>query len=130
MKSRALILSLISVFSVGVIHFLGSRYELYYLISWYDSLNHFIAGIGIGALSMWILHSSLPHASYRGVHSLVWILSTTIFIGVAWEVFELHAGLIDLFPSRLFSYGVDTTKDLILDIFGAMVAYSLITKKK
>jgi uncharacterized membrane protein YjdF len=105
---------------MGALHYLGSRFDLYYLFNWYDIMMHLIGGIAIALLATWILEK-YNHATKAK------ILISVILIGIAWEVFEYFFG-IALLPKE--NYVSDTIIDMIMDTIGALIVISIFKLKK
>ena len=68
----------------------------------------------MGVLVVWFLN---PHDRSRPV--FVKVVLAILVLGVVWEIFEYVNDLIILGQN----YAFDTTKDLVLDLVGATVAY-------
>jgi hypothetical protein len=102
----ALILAVMTWFAVW--------YFLYWRFWWLDIPMHILGGMWAGLCAAWILKR-------RGNDfSLTWCLVFTLFVGIAWEVFEYSEGI--AFPQHL-SYPLDTVKDVFMALFGAALAY-------
>lgn len=124
---QTLIFSLVSVIVVGVLHFLGAHYDLYYILPWYDIPAHLIAGVGVGFFAVWVHRLLWPDLSQRFFVSIAWTVSFVLFIAVVWEVFELYAGIsyVGMVTPLGLTYNQDVTKDVCIGIFGGLIAYML-----
>ncbi|MEX2144815.1 MAG: DUF2238 domain-containing protein [Candidatus Spechtbacterales bacterium] len=113
-------LLLIALHMLGVVSF-------YYTTSWYDSVLHLAGGFWVGLVY-------LEWAKIRTkklVLSEIEVFKTVIFvlmIGIAWEIFEI---VYDFSANTSFEASkypplsggtIDTFKDLILDMVGALMA--------
>jgi len=95
---------------------------LYWKLPWFDVMMHFLGGVLVAVLTLFVLR-------VRGVvdwkRIVVTVLLSLLVVGVAWEVFEYAMGVMD---ASLDGYVLDTTTDLIMDIFGMSVVL-LVYKK-
>lgn len=86
---------------------------LYWHYVWFDVLMHFLGGLAIGTFLAGFLFTFRP-----------WLfLFLSIVLFVAWEVFEYIFGL-----PRKENYIFDTTFDLLMDTFGALIVYIIARK--
>ncbi len=99
------------------LHKLAGAYSLYFMLPWFDSMMHFLGGLALGALFLWF---SLFLKRYVRLLSAVptnlLVLCFVLLIGVGWELFEY---IYDITYPVFTTYGFDTAKDLVVDIFGA-----------
>lgn len=80
---------------------------------------HFLAGLGGGFATYWVLAES-GHFPKMRPSSYIWLVFLLVMIvGVAWEVFEYVNGIID---DAHEGYALDTALDLICDGVGAWLA--------
>jgi hypothetical protein len=114
---------------------LGSVFKLFSKISWYDELVHFLAGVWVAILIIWISEKiKLPlffKKLLREKFALTIIISTLI-VGLIWELFEF--GLIQYllntyeYQAGLQPSNLDTLSDLLMDIAGAGIVVCFISK--
>ncbi len=93
------------------------KLSLYWTYRWLDIPMHFIGG----ALVTWF--SFVCFAFWRKDLYIPWIY-TLVFafgIGFAWEIIEFYAKVSQMVPE----YGLDTTKDLFMDMIGGLVVYMI-----
>lgn len=83
---------------------------LYWRYEWFDIPMHYLGGI--------VIASFLVPLIPRGRRFTLLFAALTLFIG--WEVFEYIFGL-----PREANYPLDTAEDLLLDVLGALTAYTL-----
>jgi hypothetical protein len=110
--------------AVGVLvaagHYFASKLGLYYAVGYADVAMHFLGGLcaGLGAILVFFTSGvvRLPWRDTRVV-AVVAIVST-LAAGLAWEVHELLAGLVDPVLDR-----ADTIGDLALDLLGGLFAF-------
>lgn len=106
---------------IATLHFLAINYYLYWMFWWYDIIVHFLGGVFVGLLALWLRYFS----GYLGAHAvpalsqvLLFVGVSVLVIGVGWEVFEWVTG--ETF--RAEGYWQDTIVDVVLDLLGGFVA--------
>lgn len=115
MDSRKLLFfQLYTALAIGVLHFLGFRFSLYWLFPWYDVIQHFLGGAFVAIVAIWFL------AEQEKNPRLLLVFGSVLAVGVAWEVFEVIAGI-----PRESNYVFDTSLDLVMDVVGAVSAFAL-----
>jgi len=85
---------------------------------------HFLGGLWIALIALWFYKSFAGEDAESGRGYLV-ALSTTVVVGILWEVMEILAGL----TLTQANYEVDTVVDLIMDVIGAVVATRLVFRR-
>lgn len=97
-------------------HYLSLEFYLYWRYLWLDIPMHALGGLtaGLGFLSIRDFLPKLP-PSWFGLTST---LGFTFLVALAWEAFELFAGIM-LEPN----YAADTALDLLMGLLGGLVAY-------
>ncbi len=119
-----LFLIFLTTIVVGALHFTALKFFLYWVLPWFDLLVHFIAGFLVALMGVWFfiyiarMHAWVCFSSKNILHT---VLFSVFIIGVGWEVFEFLEGL-----RVAQNYAVDTATDLIMDFFGALLAYRVI----
>lgn len=116
--------------------FLGGVRNFYYTIWWWDSLLHFVAGIGLGFIGFLTLYFLKKTGKFKASPGLLvfFTFCFAITMGVLWEIFEFF---MDFFlgynmqkaKNLELIYGykdtylgvIDTMFDLILDTLGALI---------
>ncbi len=93
--------------------------HLYYEIWWLDIPMHIFGGFGVA----WFFISLFT--VLKKSHALRVILFCTLLIAVSWEIFER---ILDIFAIRAWNGWVDTIKDLIDGMIGALIAYKIFSK--
>ena len=97
-------------------------------------LVHFLGGLLIALIGVFIFRtvasryedatpSLLPTLS--GERILLLTLSTAVLVGIGWEIFEYVAHL-----RNIHHYVIDTATDLIMDILGALFAYTFLVHSR
>lgn len=126
MKSNQLLKqAFILLLIIAVLDVLSEIFYFHLTIWWYDIILHFLSGVcvSIGGVSFYfsLFKNNVPSRAkiiFTG-------LALAIFVGVLWEIFELHFGL--TFLSDGIVYIRDTASDLIMDLSGGLlgVAYTI-----
>lgn len=107
-----------------ILNNLAVKFSWFWTYRWLDIPFHFVGG----ALLTWLCF--LIIAIYRKSFYIPWILALAIpcVLGLIWEMVEVYAKVVQMPPG----YGLDTAKDLLVDIAGGLVVYALwqkITRK-
>lgn len=104
---------------VGVVNAIAVHFFLYWKISRLDSFVHFTAGAVVSSAFLWLyFYSGLFKASRRGIWNFILVsLLAIIFVGVAWETYELGIGDTSVTDPGYLS---DTIMDLTMDLLGAL----------
>lgn len=119
MRSRSFFI-LIFLFAVllATLHFVGSQFEFYLDLWWFDILMHALGGAISGGFTLivarWFRPLSPILERVSGAYSIA--ILGALFIGISWEVFEKYYDLI-----YTQNYLVDTTIDLIMDVLGSVL---------
>jgi glycopeptide antibiotics resistance protein len=125
------LISLLVIFALvavlGVLQQLAFAYYLYWRFSWYDILMHFLGGVVVGAVYLWVVRYELP-AFFKKYETFFYVFAFSLLVGILWEIFEYYVGI-----DREFSYAVrriDTVVDLIMDVSGATLSYMVFSRFK
>ncbi len=87
---------------------------------WFDSLMHFMGGLGVGLFSLWVWFVSslfgknVPTKKEAFVTAVIFAM----FAGIWWEFFEFANGI----AHPIGSYALDTFNDLLADFVGGIIA--------
>jgi len=113
--------------AIFVSQVIAFSFFLYWEFWWFDIIMHFIGGIFIGLLSLYIYYYSdyIEPKHFSFLVSLFIVFGAVSFIGVLWELFE--------FASDQFAISIgkrvalqqefrDTLGDLFFDIVGGIFA--------
>jgi len=103
----------IVILGIGAIHILAIKWYLYWQFIWLDLPVHFLGGLWISLLSVYILQRFSREV--RLLEVLVWVL----LVSVAWELFELWGGI----PME-DNFALDTSIDLVMDTLGGLAGFS------
>jgi hypothetical protein len=107
--------------AVAITNAIALRYHLYFSLNEFDSLVHFAGGATAGLAFIFAYYSSgvfKPFGkTFFGFLFMAFI--GTVFIGMAWEIFELLTKATSLADSDYYS---DTGLDIVMDLLGALTA--------
>jgi hypothetical protein len=111
---------------VAILHWIASGEGYYWTVEWYDFMMHFLGGVWVALFGLWVSHTTYgaklrPFASARN------LILFTLFVGVAWELFEIFAGFSN---TAIAGYRADTIYDLIMDTAGVTFVVLLYRPKK
>ncbi|MEX2436600.1 MAG: hypothetical protein WD471_00370, partial [Candidatus Paceibacterota bacterium] len=113
----------------------GHLMGLFESILWYDKLLHFIGGMWIGLIIIWVYKKykeKIPFYQEFKIKPLKMLVILILVVGIGWEVFEFalvqyslyaHGVAPNLQPSRL-----DILGDIITNTLGTITGY-FITRK-
>lgn len=103
------------------LHFIANAYSLYWSLWWYDTALHFLGGILIATMLIWIIYRT-EFFSFSKPVSVFFIALGTLVIAIVWELYEYEIG----FTYHHFaSYGFDTFKDIV-SAFSAAILFAII----
>lgn len=99
---------------IFLLNYAATKFYWFYAIPWFDMLMHFLGGLWLGLVYLWIFSSVEPSPKL-----ILKMFLAVLLVGVLWEVFELfvHQYLVGD-PFDL----LDTFSDLFFDLLGAGVA--------
>ncbi len=122
--------SLVLVFFIYVIFIsdiIANYFYLYWRFWWFDIIMHFLGGLWIAGLMYYLFFLSdyLPKV-FKKYSVFILTFSFVLIIGILWEIFEY----ITKVSVRQDNYVLDTYLDLLMDMFGWVLAYFLLSKLK
>lgn len=116
---RITLLFALTLALIAVLYVVGYQYSLLWRFWWYDIILHTLGGLAIG---LFVARCNIFFGTTR--HVLPACMSALV-IGAGWEVFEVYTGL----PESVFlSYAVDTAKDMLMDVTGALMGVYVATR--
>lgn len=124
MKSYLLRSTAITVALVFVLNLLGTYSFWYATIWWYDMLVHFLGGVFIGFLILY-LFSKLHKLALKQL--VICVGGGILLIGIGWEIFEVIVWHVTGAVGSPFS---DSVSDVICDTLGGLVALSFFLRKR
>ena len=116
------VLFLIALSTLAGVHILASKLFLYWHYVWLDLVMHFWGGACI-ALGLFAAADLRIPTAKQISESLFRVLVFAVFVMVAWEYFEVWAGIL-----IEDNYTFDTTLDLITGFLGAIIGYYVAKK--
>jgi len=116
--NRYLLPSILLLALVSALNWLANAQDYYYITNWYDFMMHFLGGLSISFLILWLLNLSI-FDRFRYLSTVFYLMFLVLIIGVFWEYFELYFSLTHMSD---IGYAWDTAHDIIMDILGAVVA--------
>jgi hypothetical protein len=120
LKDRHFVFNFWLLVFIAALHNVASFFYFYWTLWWFDIFMHFLGGFWIASVCLWIFYSNYFRQSSRPsrVRLFVFAVLSSIVLGLAWETFELVAGII-LFPE----YIPDSSLDMVMDTIGGVFAY-------
>ena len=103
---------------VWFLDFIAQKFYLYWDFWWYDSLVHFLAGVCVAMGFILVTHwwtGVFP--TFRKIFTIS--ITSSIIIGVLWEIFEVYFELTSL--SDGVRFWSDTISDLLIDTLGGLL---------
>ena len=106
---------------VGVLHLAGTIYDFYWNSFWFDALMHFLGGLAVGLIFLWLWYvSGLFEKNIPSKReAMVAALTFAMLVGIGWEIFEYAYGIAVPVGGN---YPVDTFHDLLFDFVGGTAA--------
>ncbi len=112
-----------AVFLLALVYFLNYLAEVFYLhwtTWWYDVMLHHLGGACAGTAFLYFYFDFLKLSRFEKVKAVGYTFMFVLFIGVAWEIYELLHH--DTSLSNGIYYYRDTISDLIADSVGGFFA--------
>jgi len=128
MSKRILGISIIAlIVAIAIFHYVATIYHIYWIFVWTDVFVHFAGGLWIALASYWIFRFWRVHTGELS-RTYLWLImvGSAFLVGVLWELFEYHFGIIQYSAS----YPLDTFLDITMDVLGAGVGFFLLNLKK
>jgi hypothetical protein len=131
LKHRKYLLELVFFATLtAVLHYLALVNFLYWNVSWFDILMHFLGGVTMGFLALFVFFTSnyLPGFAKFKYNKLVVfyiVISFTMVIGLGWELWEIFYDMTDIMMDK-----ADSILDLIMDFIGALVVVGFDFKQR
>lgn len=103
--------------SVAVLHKMALSLSLYWTVIWFDVMMHYLGGALIALITLFFIYDSkfFNFSDKKPVVIFFTAISTTLIIGMGWELWELYMKFADVYEDRF-----DTGLDLIMDTLGAI----------
>jgi len=107
------------LFLIVVIFFLNllaMKFYWYWSIPWFDMLMHFLGGLFISLVLLWLNYFRGLLGSFSKKKAILIAILGTLVIGLLWEIFEFS---LDTFITEKSWDMADTLSDLFFDLLGA-----------
>ena len=133
MQTKVLVMNIAAVgVLTTLIHARAVALSWYWSFWWMDVLVHFLAGLFVGLVALWVL-AHRRGFSLHSLRSLVVTLGAVILVGIGWEIFEYSMDVL-IFQKYTFStislyILIDSLHDLANDLLGAALAWRLLRKR-
>lgn len=122
--NKTYIPALITIVFLALLHKLSIDNYWYVRFSGFDIFMHIIGGMGLAFSLYWVLTTFMPQ-----YHVSFWsLIGLTFAAGILWELFEVINNIAGA-PFGTPAYYLDTSKDLVNDTLGAIIA-AFFTKRK
>jgi hypothetical protein len=108
---------------IFIMSFIADRFYWYFSIWYFDMFMHFIGGFWIGLVSLYFLFTESKALTFQFILK---ILLCVLFVGIAWEVFEILVNNVTIQDS--FNY-LDTFSDILFDLSGGAFAVLYFLKR-
>lgn len=107
---------------IAFLHQVAVQFYLYWVLPRFDVPMHFLGGFWIGLTALWVYYISDWGFSFFHKTNKTMLFATcltVLTVGLGWEVFEYSIGL----TTVGIADQIDTTKDIIMDLIGAVSAF-------
>jgi hypothetical protein len=113
----------------AILHYFALVNFLYWNVDWFDILMHFLGGVTMAYLALFVFFTSNYIPVFSKLRSNTWIVFFVVMafvavIGLGWELWEIFSGFSNILTDRF-----DTILDLIMDMLGALAIFILEIKK-
>ncbi len=121
-KQKPFPFSLIVLAVLVSLHSLGSYLSWYWFYPWFDMPVHIISGLWIALVFLWLASIFGELKSLRNYKIKAFLIAfiTAAFVGVAWELIENFTQITSV---RSPDYSFNTTKDILSDCLGGLLAF-------
>src|SRR3989344_6987032 len=116
---RLLLAQFFAILVLAVVMWVAVWFSLYWRVWWLDIPMHLFGGVWAALCAAWFF------ARRKEALSLVWCLVFALTIGVVWEIFEYVEGIA---APQYLSYSIDTAKDILMDLLGAVLGWIIARK--
>ncbi len=120
-----LLIVLFLSFLLMSVNFVALKYNLFWILKWFDIPVHFLGGVLASFIFVYIV--SLKKLSLSYLEFLFYTTLSVFFIGILWEIFEIVIGVTSIGD---VSYISDTGLDIVADCLGAISVVLIVYNKK
>ena len=109
------------LFFLVLAYFLGIIFDLYKIISWYDSFVHFISGI-FGSFIAVFIYLKFNNTKEK-IFGDLFVFSFSMMIAGLWEILEFFlSNLLGVDMQNVLTTGInDTMKDIVCALLGTII---------
>ncbi len=111
---------------VSTLHFLATKLYWYNDFFWFDMLMHFIGGIFIGFIALYILYRFKISQNKKFISTIKITILTVFVVGLFWEVYEY---VVQGFTGAILANPIDSISDLFFDLAGGLYAVYIFQKQ-
>lgn len=121
-KRKLIKAALILVLAIGIINFVASYFHWYWSIWWFDMPVHFLGGVFVGMLSIYLLYKKISvwKIGKQDLRILMMVLVGTFVFGFLWEIFEFF---VQGSSNGNLANVVDSVSDICFDLAGGIFAF-------
>lgn len=116
-------ISAYAIILLSLVNFIALKFYWYYSIWYFDMFMHFFGGFCVGMALLWIFYKDDLDFNFSFVLK---ISLGVLFIGSAWEVFEIIFN--NIIAGNQFDI-LDTVSDIVFDLLGGLCAILYLWKK-
>jgi hypothetical protein len=120
-RKKFLIRSGFLILLIFLLNFLAMKFYWYSSIWYFDMLMHFLGGIWLGFISIYIF--SLRDNSFESIFKIFFIV---FLVGIGWEAFEI---LINRLTIQDSFNTLDTVSDVCFDLAGGLFSIFYFLKR-
>lgn len=113
--------SAVLIFFIFLMNYLALRFHWYFSIWYFDMLMHFLGGIWLGFISIYLFNFD-PNSK----KSFFNIIAAVFIVGMGWEIFEI---VVNAYTTENTFNILDTLSDLLFDTAGGVFALFYFLKK-
>lgn len=120
-RTQASMQLLVWVVFLAVMNQLAMKFYWYSAIWWFDIPMHFLGGVFLALLGLWIAQFLLfaQKKDFTLASGVVFVLTFVFLVGSFWEVFEF---VVDAYTTMRGFNVLDTVSDLCFDLAGGISA--------
>lgn len=119
--NKTYIPTLIVLAALSIFHKIASEGHWYVRFPGFDIFMHILGGVGLALSTYWILVTFFSNY-FRAGHPMFWtLMGFTVLLGIGWEAMEAFYNIAGA-PVGTYAYYLDSSKDLVNDTLGAIIA--------
>lgn len=127
MKNRKILFyASMSLVVLGFLHFIALRFHLYWTLSGFDLLQHFIGGVSVAFFGIFIYLKIIRQNKLNYKKVLLLSLFLPLLVGIFWELFESKVR----FGFNFNETVINSYFDIISAILGGFFSYLYFKNKQ